>query len=511
MNKSDNLKDNINLEKIPAYNNIIKAKKDIENSYFFKHYDLTISELINITKIQNEKIKKIFTDEENILLEELLKFSDKKEYNLMFVKNIKIESKLKVLNYMYWQYKLIDTSKKIDLAHLKKILNIKNGIKYIKPVEIDSNCKICGEKATIFINSYNRKEDISFKCTKCEHEEKVYKEYIFPIRCGCSLCENLNDSFFRTLKNNFNGLLQGIQEQTEKFYNKMEDDELITDREMEIDYKIYRSEMDREIREIMSYNPEDKKELLLLIEKLAKRNYKYDKNYTKRILEKLFNLRIIYSVLSKESLDTVKLYVINTFVHEYCRNTENPITNILDLFDKYDTLDKFKMIAKYENDRIFFENHLQKYEFLLDGNLMWASWYNPIYKEDLIINKYYFMNSNLKSFDNKKHLKNIFNSEKEKSIYIRLKNKYSRYIVCPNLKASNMIDINGIKKYLLKEEFEYLEKCNFNFVLFDLEGNPLKVIQLDKGIHHDKSEWKKKDDIKRKICEVLAIDFEVVY
>ncbi len=509
MNNS-NLVGYIKLKKIQEYNNIKASLFNITSSYFFRNYNLDINEFKDIVKKKNIEIFKELNEIESKLLEELLKYTKREEYNKCFIESTTLEVKKKILNYMYWQYKLIDTSIKIDLSDLKRILKIKNATKYIEPMQVYTECKICGKESTIFINSYNNNEDILFKCNNCKHEEMRHKEYIFPIKCECERCKKLNNNFFDTVKNNFNNLVEGIEEQAEEFYNKAEVEEIV-DREMEMDYKIYRSEMKRDIREIMSYNPKDKKELLILIHKLSERNEMYNKKYKDEITEKLFKLRIIYKVREKENLNVMKSEVVNRFIHEYYGNTDNPIEVILHFLNECNTLQQFKDVVKYINDRMCFEIGGKKYDFLLDGDMMCASSYDPRYKDSIIINKYYFMNSSLKHSYDRKHLSNIFNSEKEKSIYIMLKNEYNRFIVYPNCKADSIIDTEKIQKYINEEEYNYLKNCYFNFVILDLDGNPLKIIQLQKGKHHNEKQWIKKDNIKRKICEFTGIEFEEMY
>ena len=92
-----------------------------------------------------------------------------------------------------------------------------------------------------------------------------------------------------------------------------------------------------------------------------------------------------------------------------------------------------------------------------------------------------------------------------------MKNKYKRFVVFPNYKADSIINIKTIKNALLEEEYEYLRKCYFDFIICDLEGNVLKVIELQRGKHHNEKEWIEKDNMKRRICEVAGIEFEEIF
>ncbi|NFI19642.1 hypothetical protein FDA31_17480, partial [Clostridium botulinum] len=394
MNNS-NLVDYIKLKKIQEYNNIKASLSNITSSCFFRNYNLDINEFEDITKKRNIEIFKELNEGESKLLEELLKYTKHEEYDKYFIQSAILESKKKVLNYMYWQYKLIDTSVKIDLSDLKRVLQIKNLVKYIKPIEISTRCNICGTIATIFVKSYNKKEDISFKCNKCEHEEVRYKENIFPIKCECERCKKMNEEFFFNIKNNFVGLIDGIKQQVEEFYNNSNDVYLIDDEEMEIDYIVNRCEFDKDVREIMSYNPKNIKDLIKIIEKLEQRNKVYNKNYKNYIYDKLLSLKVIYIIETKEDLEIVKEDVIKRFIHINCKyKNENPIESIQKFLSECKNVEHFKSVVKYYySDRISFKIKNSGFEFFMDNNINCCSWYNPVFKQIMIINKFYFKNN----------------------------------------------------------------------------------------------------------------------
>jgi len=514
MKENNNLVDNIELKKIESYKNIRKSLEDITSSYFFKGYNFEISELKEIVQKRNVEILKEFTEEENKLLEELLKYTKNEEYHKYFIQNMEIDSRKRVLNYMYWQYKLIDKSIKIDLLNLKRILEIKNGTQYIQPIGINTKCNICGAGATIFINSYDKDKDILFKCKQCNHEETRYKEIIFPVKCKCQQCNKLNENFFLTLKNNFDGLLEGIKNQVEEFYISSEDLYMIDDEEMERDYKLNRCEFDKDIREVMSYQPKDGKSLLDIINKLHERNRIYNKNYKNEILNKLERLKILYVINVKEDLELVKNDFIEKYVYApHSKKDERKISIIQEFLNECMDIECFQSAVECDDfRRINFEIKRYKLEFIMDGNINCAYWYNPVYKEKLVLNKFYFKSNEVNNSNyNKTYILNIFKSQKERSLYIELKNKYKRFVVFPNYKADSIINIKTIKNALLEEEYEYLRKCYFDFIICDLEGNVLKVIELQRGKHHNEKEWIEKDNMKRRICEVAGIEFEEIF
>ncbi|MFT8352936.1 DUF2726 domain-containing protein [Clostridium saccharoperbutylacetonicum] len=473
-----------------------------------------MNELKDIVQSKNIETIKEFTEEEKRLLKELLKYTKNEEYHKYYIQNTEMDSRKRVLNYMYWQYKLIDKSIKIDLLNLKVLLQIKNGTQYIQPIEVNAKCNICGAEAIIFINSYNKEKDILFKCKQCNHEELRYKELVFPLKCKCEQCNKLNENFFRVLKNNFDGLIKGIKKRAEEFYISSDDLYIIDDEEMERDYKLNRCEFDKDIREVMSYQPKDGKSLIDIINKLHERNKSYNKNYKNQILDKLERLKVFYLINVKEDLALVKNDFIEKYIYApYNKKDERKVPIIQEFLNECMDTKYFQSVVECHNfRRINFEIKRDKLEFIMDGNINCGSWYNPVYKEKLVLNKFYFKSNEVNNSNyNKTHILNIFKSQKERSLYIELKNKYKRFVVFPNYKADSIINIKTIKNALLEEEYEYLRKCYFDFIICDLEGNVLKVIELQRGKHHNEKEWIEKDNMKRRICENAGFEFEEIF
>lgn len=84
---------------------------------------------------------------------------------------------------------------------------------------------------------------------------------------------------------------------------------------------------------------------------------------------------------------------------------------------------------------------------------------------------------------------------------------YTKFFIRPN----QITNINSLKKYFDAKEIEYLYKCIFDFVIVDKEGYVCKVIELQKGKHHNDKEWIDKDNIKKNALEYLGIEFEEMY
>ena len=129
------------------------------------------------------------------------------------------------------------------------------------------------------------------------------------------------------------------------------------------------------------------------------------------------------------------------------------------------------------------------------------------------MNKYFFeYNNKLINHNNQQYVKNVFQSEAEKDMYIDLINKYPNNIILINYKIKDLIDLNQLKNNLSNDEVEYLTgNSEFNFTICDLEGNIKKVVQVQRGIHHNQKEWIWRDSVKEKVSKLCGIEYEEVF
>lgn len=114
----------------------------------------------------------------------------------------------------------------------------------------------------------------------------------------------------------------------------------------------------------------------------------------------------------------------------------------------------------------------------------------------------------LSNIDYKKSTKKIFMSENIKKLYRELKNKY--FYVFPEVAVSAFIDKNTIDD-ILDEQWKkaYYFNSRVDFLLCDEDSRPVGVVEYNGGYHEDES-VKKKDDLKRQMCEKCGLMLEVV-
>ncbi|WP_207710241.1 hypothetical protein, partial [Clostridium sp. C8-1-8] len=100
---------------------------------------------------------------------------------------------------------------------------------------------------------------------------------------------------------------------------------------------------------------------------------------------------------------------------------------------------------------------------------------------------------------------NLFNSPAEINLYSILKNSPD-FIVIPNAKLATIMYINKFVSLFTEKDFMYLQKCIVDFCIYDLNGNVIKVIEVQKGCHHNQIDWIIKDNLKRSICNEAGVE-----
>ncbi|MDU5111725.1 MAG: hypothetical protein E6248_14885, partial [Clostridium sp.] len=141
---------------------------------------------------------------------------------------------------------------------------------------------------------------------------------------------------------------------------------------------------------------------------------------------------------------------------------------------------------------------------------------DSVFIDKYILNKYFCeYNKNINTDTYIKNVKRLFKSDKEYTVYIDLKNKYSsNYIIGIKENIRHVLNLDELKKNLTIEEYKYLNNNeSFDFVIYrdDEYGYAKKVVQVCVGKHHNEEEFIKKDRTKKKVCELAGIDFEEVF
>ncbi|WP_302783019.1 DUF2726 domain-containing protein [Clostridium saudiense] len=461
-------------------------------------------------------IFKNFTDEQKKILAELIEWSKNSDKNSECAKTLDATEKKELFNYIYWKREIDNENifKNFNLNLLKKIFDQKLNESIFSDIGIRQICPVCKSEGMLFIRDINNKKGNYFFCKQCSHEIYSNEE------CKCKFCKKVKNDIYKSLKENLVELVNKIDNALIREF-EVKNDITLLDNQMFEDYKLYRLNLDKDIREIFSYRPNDFESLKNIIDRIDKRNSLYPKsNYKKQIWEKLLERRIIYETKALEYYkyrinrisgdEELKHLKYNRFINTNCN-----IDKLKSLF-LYDDLIEFKKhntimfvnneirLGSKSDNRFFCELNFKKgCEFVVET-------FNT---EKYIINKYFFQYDNkLKINVVEKHVNNIFQSDAEKSMYLDLKNKYPDSIILINIKIKEILKISKVENQLNDSELEYLySDASFNFVLCDLEGKAIKVVQVQRGIHHNEKKWIWRDSVKEKVSKLCGIEYEEVF
>lgn len=125
-----------------------------------------------------------------------------------------------------------------------------------------------------------------------------------------------------------------------------------------------------------------------------------------------------------------------------------------------------------------------------------------------ILNPHYF---NTKNNTLSKTKYNVLKSNAEKCSLNELLLKYPEHIVLPNYRLSEILNVYDFSDEFNDNELQYLRNCILDFVIIDKEGYVVKVIECQKGNHHDEADWVVKDNLKKNILYFAGVPFEETF
>lgn len=432
--------------------------------------------------------------------------------------------KTEIISYIYWKYKNKNSGIQVNIQNLKKLLGL-NRIKkenYIIPAKISIQCKKCNNNGSIYTYNYEF-DSMDYKCDCCNNTEdmKNFHGYGYNYRilrnCSCKDCDALRRKIFNFYRSNIRNLIYEIKQNIIKEYDNYEEFKP-NNAVMERDFKLYSTCLSKNIREVLFYKPTTKEQLFKIIQELEARNRRYSrKEYD--ILNELSENRVIYNTTMKVNREKFIKNIDNLIVNNVIsiRRKSSDVRNLDEkkciLNELIDTIEKctYENFYRIHKNELFFE--LNDYYINMERtlrNCLSIDMEHNYLNYDIMINHFYFDQDNLigrSKKANKKLIINQFKSEAEKCEYINLKNKYENCIVLPNIKLIKLINLEKIKEFFTADEFVYLKGCIVDFAICDLEGEVFKIVELQKGAHHNEKEWIKKDGLKARAASICGIDF----
>lgn len=482
----------------------------------------------DIQKHINELYEKIVSNNQELLDEiEILipTLNEQKVSNVEgLFRNIDDTLKIEILSYIYWKYKNKNNNLKANIQNLKKLLGLMHARKedYIIPAKISIQCKNCNNKGSIYTYNYEF-DSMDYKCDYCNHMENMkdfhgygYNHRIL-LNCPCEACSALRRKIFTFYRNNTRNLIDEIKQSIIKEYDSYKEYKP-NDIEMEKDYNLYSTSLNKNIREVLSYKPITKEKLLSIIQEIESRNRRYGRSKN-NILNELEESKVIYNIVTKvnreEFLKNIDNLIVSKVVnigkdHRDVKSFDEKKDILNQLIEKIEEGDYESFYTVYKNELLFkINDYYVDMRNALRKCLSIDMEYNYL-NHDIIINHFYFEQDSLINRNgkiNKELIVNQFKSEAEKCEYINLKNKYENHIVLPNIKLKNLINLEKIKEMFDEGDYDYLKGCIIDFAICNLEGEVIKLVELQKGIHHNEKEWVKKDRLKARAANIIGLNF----
>ena len=363
------------------------------------------------------------------------------------------------------------------------------------------HCPACGETHIIkFVNFNNNTYDDGLKCSHCGHfiyficEKDAFEDKINKHRCSCTVCKKrLGDivSKIKSIEKDW------INKASDIAFNilKKEEESILTNKDAELynTYLINKNNLDKTSRFILNLKINNFHELSQIIVNNPQINNSQKNNYSKTI-KKLKHYGLIY-----EEISYTKFGDRNAFDK-----------NIREYFTSY----LFKGWGKNLWGIVTDKNYLN-YKAWTCLCLTQPSIYDELnfISSTYILNPYYFKSFNssdsVSSLPQTKY--NVLKSNAEKCVLNELLVKYSNYLVLPNYRLNEVVNVYDYKNNFNDDDFKYLYNCIVDFVIITTDGYVVKVIECQKGQHHNTEEWIHKDALKKELLSLADIPFEETF
>jgi len=422
----------------------------------------------------------------------------------------------RLLIYFYWlfnQNAKQNTESFISMPLLRKHLNFKQG----QEQKILNNfsffypfiCTNCGKITKLRFRNLKNIEFVKTNCKYCNHiiDRKVHSE------CKCNTCKEL----ISDIEYYFNSLPNRVENYIRQEWSKYKHENSIrnySNERLKWYADNYSSDLSKTERKIISFRPNDinelkeilnKKEYNIVISKLKDKKVIFEKKELKsfeQIYKEILNLFDLYC-LGRRNQKKIDFYNIN--LSELKVSCVNIVDSRLSVcFDSNSIKFKSPQNSQINSDFIAI------LRFIPDiSDLQFINFLNC----KMELNPYYFEQTDIDIYPayNKSDVKNLFNSNVERNLYESLYHQYRNCIIMVNVRLSDLIELKSIESFYEKDELKYLNNCIVDFVLYSKGGSPLKIIELQRGKHHDENDYIYKDKLKKTAIMRIGIKYKEVY
>lgn len=446
------------------------------------------------------------------------------------------DDKDKIIVYFYWMH---NRGKKtaepgfVSLKLIHKYLDIRDSYenRYLREYIFTHTypCPNCREAIKVKFKNLKIPEVVQTECPVCHHT----LGNVISAGCSCESCRELISAVESYITN----IPKQVELEVQTRY-----DEPIPPKAPPLSENRLRwfadknsSDLTKDEREIISYQPVDVKELrdiagtkaYTIVSKLKEKKVIYER-YTLRKQEdvlseikKQISIRLNYTVGSGYSkissysnlnlyecdLSKAKVKYMLVKTNSYRGETHLEIVFENDSFQFNPGNFNSSQRDRYPRDKI----NVELYSMTLPQTFTFTS--EAFYETSEVLNPYFF---NLESIDghpfyNEELVRPLFKSKVENNKYHFLRNKYRDSIIMVNVRLADVIDIKSLVPYYTEEELGYLRNCILDYVFYTKDGYPVEVLELQRGDHHNDDKYILKDKLKKSAVMMVGLGYKETF
>lgn len=449
--------------------------------------------------------------------------------------NFNSREKDKLLVYFYWMHNRNLKSIQNDFVSLKlmsQYLNLESSYenRFLREYMFThpTPCPVCG--AIVDVNFKNLKiiQISETECPICKH---IIGDLVYA-KCSCPDCNHL----VHEVESYINSLSGKIESNVRERYIELCNYKKASLSEQKLKWFAdkYSSDLSKDERESISYKPDSVKELQellgkrspLIISKLKEKNAIYEKMELRNIGKVIFNVKDNLTCRLKGrssslsfsgnidfnaiNLSSAKVKYLKIITQGWCSSKLTPVEIVFDnnSFEFIPDMANSKRRGWFkdlENAQIEFFSLILPNGFNLGEEMLFekVEALNPFFFNTEVIEDYPTLNEN--------SILTLFKSKVEYNKYHFLINKYRNCIIIPNVKLADLILIKTIESFYNADELRYLRNCILDFVFYSEEGLPIKVLELQRGDHHNDTEYIIKDKLKKSAVKRIGILYEETF
>jgi hypothetical protein len=445
------------------------------------------------------------------------------------------DEKDKLLVYFYWMHNRNKKTIEEDFVSCKimhQYLNVTSSYenRFLRQYLFQHSiqCPCCGSVVDVNFKNLKIIEVSETECSVCNH---VIGDVIYA-KCRCEHCRQI----ISEAESYVNSLSKVIEKAVQARYyglDKYEDREL-SEQKLKWFADKYSSDLSKDERESISYMPNSVNELQEMlgkrapgiISKLKEKNAVYEKLVLRNINEVIFNIKDNLKCTLSGKSPSVSF---SGYIDFNAINLSNAKVNYLKTFyEGWGSSKKIHVEIVFDNNSFEFIPDMadpKRREWFKDLDKAHIEFFSTVlptafslnedklFKKTEALNPFFFNTETIEDYPsyNESDIIPLFKSKVECNKYHFLINKYINCIIMANVRLADLIVIKSIESFYDSVELRYLRNCIIDFVFYSEDGLPLKVIELQRGEHHNDNEYIIRDRLKKSAIKRIGILYEETF